>query len=118
MWFASSMNRSHSVRTGIRVVCFAAIPFLAACTSGLSDQQIIQDLSTHQKEFGRAKGVAKITRGDAWADGQEVRAYVGPACSTTQSQPRPCTEKYYSLSYQRLDDGSWSLLSIEPSDGT
>jgi hypothetical protein len=105
------------LRTGFRALCFAALLFLAACSSGLSDEQIIQDLSAHQKKLGQAQAVARITRGDGWADGQEVRAYVATACPMQRSQSPSCTDKYYSLSYQRHDDGSWSLLSIEPGAG-
>lgn len=97
------------------IFCLLVSPLLAACSSGVRDEQILNDLAVYQKDGGEASSALKITHGDGWSDGAEVRVYLSPACAPQDAQAKKCTEKYVSMSYQRQKDDTWKLLSVTPS---
>lgn len=94
--------------------CFTLIGFvlLGACSSGLQDDEIRQDFLTLQ-EKGKvvpSERITKISRGDGWSDGAEVRVYF---CPRQPDLSKECSETYVSLAYQKYGS-DWRLISAEP----
>lgn len=91
--------------TLLAVLCIA----LPACVNSPSDEQVKKDFLT-SKPDGESLKVTKVTRGDGWSDGAEVRVYFCEA----QDRGERCKERYASMAYQKQPDNSWRLISIAP----
>lgn len=81
---------------------------LCGCWRGVSDARIEHDfLALMRREHAVDAEITRISRGDGWADGQEIRVHF---CAHRAASPEACVEGVADLSYQAGSDG-WQLIA-------
>ncbi|WP_157499167.1 hypothetical protein [Lysobacter sp. Root604] len=89
------------------------------CSSGLTEKRVEQDFRGLIKANYKVITIEKVHRvsfGDGWDDGAEVRVYFVAKCETggaADAQGAECWdgEMHMQMSYQKNSSGSWELLS-------